>query len=110
VNAGEVASDVLELAVPSVAVLVGVPVPAHGPAVNVWAEFPVWHAKNCTCPVGAPPTLFPDTVTESVTAPDGPRTTEAEEMVVAVVVAAWATRTHSLASRLDPEVLSCEPL
>jgi hypothetical protein len=109
-NVEEVAPAVLELVVPNVAVLVGDPVAAHGPVVNVWAELPVWHAKNCTCPVGGPPTELPDTVTESVTVPDGPRTTVADEMVVAVVVAAWVTRTHSSGSRFDPEVLSSDPL
>jgi hypothetical protein len=109
VNVAEVALDVLELAAPSEAVLAGVPVAAHGPVVSVWEELPVWHTKNCTCPVGGPPTAFPETVTESVTVV-GPKVTVALEIVVAVVVVAWVTRTHSSGSRLDPEVLSCDSL
>jgi hypothetical protein len=58
--------------------------------------------------VGGPPTAFPETVTESITVCDELKTTNALEIVVAVALEAWATRTHSSGSRLDPEVLSCD--
>jgi hypothetical protein len=99
---------VLEVAGPSVVVLSGVPAVAQGPVIGTWDELPVWQTKNCTCPVGDPPTEFPDTVMESVTVFDAPKTTNALEILVAVVLDAWATRTHSLASRFAPDVLSSD--
>jgi hypothetical protein len=54
------------------------------------------HTVKATVPVGAPPVAFPLTVTESVTVPVGPTTTEVGEAVVALDEVAGVTTKHSL--------------
>jgi len=53
---------------------------------------------------------FPPTVTKSVTEPDAPSVTSADEMNVAVVEGDGFTRAHSWESRLVELVLSADPV
>jgi hypothetical protein len=93
----EVGVNVPEVA-PEVTAPVGAKVAAGGTAA------PLGHSAGAgngpqtvkaTVPVGAPPVALPVTVTESVTVPVGPMTTEPGEAVVALDVGAGVTVKHS---------------
>jgi hypothetical protein len=54
------------------------------------------HTVKATAPIGAPPVGLPVTVTESVTVPVGPMTTEVDEAVVVLDESAGVTVKHSV--------------
>jgi hypothetical protein len=59
------------------------------------ADDKAWHTWKATLPVGVPPVGLPVTVTESVTVPVGPMTTELGEAVVLLDEVAGETVKHS---------------